>query len=86
LAYRDGLATSSFTINGSAGHAFTGLSYLPSRNVTFNSVSNLTSENITMVFNQLILDTINWKFAAGAKTIASVSSSSSGPSTLYLVK
>ena len=64
-----GLSTSSFSINGSAGHAFTGLIYLPSRNVTFNSVSTVTSESITMVFNQLILDTINWTFTSGAKTI-----------------
>lgn len=65
-----GLSTSSFSINGSAGHAFTGLIYLPSRNVTFNSVSTVSSESITMVFNQLILDTINWTFTSGAKTIA----------------
>lgn len=64
-----GLSTSSFTINGSAGHAFTGLIYLPSRNVTFNSISTVSSESITMVFNQLILDTINWTFTSGAKTI-----------------
>ena len=72
-----GLSTSSFSINGSAGHTFTGLIYLPSRNVTFNSVSNVTSESITMVFNQMILDQINWKFTAGAKVIPSAGSATS---------
>ena len=64
-----GLSKSSFSVNGSAGHTFAGLIYLPSRNVTFNSVSSVTSENITMVFNQMILDTINWSFATSPKTI-----------------
>ncbi len=68
-----GLAQSSFTINGSAGHKFSGLVYLPSRNVTFNSMSTVNSESLTMVFNQLILDTDNWSIAPGAKSIASAS-------------
>lgn len=76
-----GLSTSSFTINGSAGHTFTGLIYLPSRNVTFNSISTVSSESITMVFNQLILDTINWSFKSGAKTIPGAGSSSSSGTT-----
>ena len=37
--------------------------------MTFNSISTVSSESITMVFNQLILDTINWTFTSGAKTI-----------------
>ncbi len=69
-----GLSTSSFSINGSAGHVFTGLIYLPSRNVTFNSVSSVSSESITMVFNQMILDTINWKFSSSAKVIPAANS------------
>ena len=76
-----GLSTSSFTINGGAGHTFTGLIYLPSRNVTFNSVSTVSSESITMVFNQLILDTINWTFTSGAKTIPATGSSGSAGGT-----
>lgn len=59
---RQGLNKSSFTINGSAGHRFEGLFYLPSRNITFNSVSTVQSEKITMVFNTLILDHIDWQF------------------------
>ena len=69
-----GLSTSSFSINGSAGHTFTGLIYLPSRNVTFNSVSTVSSESITLVFNQMILDQINWKFSSSAKAIPAAGS------------
>ena len=76
-----GLSKSSFSINGSAGHTFTGLIYLPSRNVTFNSVSTVSSENITIVVNQIILDQINWSFASSAMTIAAASSSSSSSSS-----
>lgn len=57
-----GLPRSAFTINGSAGHTFKGLIYLPSRDITFNSVSSITSESISMVFGTLILDHIDWKF------------------------
>ncbi len=69
-----GLGISSFTINGSAGHTLTGLIYLPSRNITFNSMSNVSSESVTMVFNQLILDTINWSFATSSKSISAAGS------------
>ena len=65
----DGLSKSQFSINGSAGHKFEGLIYLPSRNVTFNSMSSVSSEAITMVFNQLILNSANWMIAPGKKSI-----------------
>jgi Flp pilus assembly protein TadG len=76
-----GLSKSSFSINGSAGHTFTGLIYLPSRNITFNSVSTVSSENITIVVNQIILDQINWSFASSAMPISAAASSSSGSSS-----
>ena len=62
LFERPGLARSAFTINGSAGHTFQGLMYLPSRDVTFNYVSSISSESIAMVFNTLILNQIDWRF------------------------
>ena len=80
-----GLSISSFSINGSAGHSFTGLIYLPSRNVTFNSVSTVSSESITMVFNQLILDTINWTFASGAMSIPAAGSSGTTATAVRLL-
>jgi Flp pilus assembly protein TadG len=69
----DGLSTSSFALNGSAEHKLTGLVYLPSRNVTFNSASRITSTALTLVVHQVIWDQINWTLAPGAKSIASVS-------------
>jgi len=76
-----GLSKSSFSINGSAGHSFTGLIYLPSRNITFNSVSTVSSENITIVVNQIILDQINWTFTGSNKTINGTSTTSTAGST-----
>jgi Flp pilus assembly protein TadG len=63
-----GLSSSSFTINGASGQNLTGLIYLPSRNVTFNSGPTVNSEGVAMVFNQLILDSNSpntWKIAPG---------------------
>ncbi len=77
-----GLARSSFSIDGSAGHALSGLIYLPSRNVTFNSVSNVTSESLTMVFNQLILDNVNWSFSSSAWKIPGSVSAAGGVARL----
>lgn len=64
-----GLAKSAYTINGSNGHQLNGLIYQPSRNLTFNSQSNLTAENFTLVVNTLILDTLTWNFATSPKQI-----------------
>ena len=62
-----GMASGSpITINGSAGDSFSGLFYLPSRDVTINSVSNMTTNKVTMVFSSLILDQINWAIDQGA--------------------
>jgi Flp pilus assembly protein TadG len=61
-----GLSNTNLPINGSSGDSFTGLIYLPSRNVTINSVSNVTTNNVTMVFSTLTLDATNWSIAAGS--------------------
>jgi Flp pilus assembly protein TadG len=64
-----GLPISGFTINGQAGHNLQGLIYLPSRNITFNSMSNVTSDAITIVVNSVILDTLNWNLTSSAYVI-----------------
>jgi len=64
-----GLPNSSFTINGQAGHSLQGLIYLPSRNITFNSMSNVTAEALTIVVNSVILDTLNWNIKSSAYVI-----------------
>jgi Flp pilus assembly protein TadG len=73
-----GLLQSSFTINGQAGHSFQGLIYLPSRNITFNSMSNVTSDALTLVVNSVILDTLNWTFKSSAYSIGGASASNGG--------
>jgi hypothetical protein len=62
----NGLGTEQLAIDGSSGSSFTGLIYLPSREVTINSVSNMTTNKVTMVFSSLILDQINWAIDQGA--------------------
>lgn len=61
-----GLGNTNLPINGTSGDSFTGLIYLPSRDVTINSVSNMTTSNVSMVFSSLILNATNWSIAAGA--------------------
>jgi Flp pilus assembly protein TadG len=61
-----GLSNTNLPINGSSGDSFTGLFYLPSRDVTINSVSNMTTNSVTMVFSTLILNATNWAIASGA--------------------
>lgn len=74
---KPGLARSAFTINGSAGHAFSGLIYLPSRDITFNAVSSVTAENITIVLNSVILDGCNWRLNSSPRTIAAAGAAAS---------
>lgn len=64
-----GLPNSSIVFNGGAGHQYKGLIYLPSRNATFNGVSSITAESITLVFNTIILDNLNWHFGTSARAI-----------------
>jgi Flp pilus assembly protein TadG len=61
-----GLSVTQLPINGSSGDSYTGLIYLPSREVTINSVSNMTTNSVTMVFSTLILNSTNWSIAVGA--------------------
>lgn len=65
----NGLPKTPMVFNGSAGHRFKGLFYLPSRNATFNQASTIASESITLVFNTIILDTLDWKFHSAGRSI-----------------
>jgi Flp pilus assembly protein TadG len=67
-----GLSNSNLPINGSSGDSFSGLFYLPSRDVTINSVSNVTANNVTMVFSTLILNSTNWSIAPGTLAMSRV--------------
>jgi len=56
----DGLANSPFVFDDSVSESMTGLIYLPSRNITFNSTSNETTPNVTVVANTAIFNNLNW--------------------------
>ncbi|QLH73220.1 TadE/TadG family type IV pilus assembly protein [Rhodopseudomonas palustris] len=56
----DGLNRTNLPINGTAGSSWTGMMYLPSRDVTINSVSNVVADSVTMVFATLTLNATNW--------------------------
>jgi len=73
-----GLGNTQLAINGTSGSSFTGLLYLPSRDVTINSVSNVSSNSITMVFSTLILDATNWTIAPGALSMSVASGTATG--------
>ncbi|TIN21270.1 MAG: hypothetical protein E5Y31_21680 [Mesorhizobium sp.] len=60
-----GLPNTNLPINGTSGSTIQGLLYLPSRDVTINSVSNVNADKTTMVFSSLILNTLNWAVAPG---------------------
>jgi len=57
---KDGLSDSNFVFNDRVSETLSGLIYLPSRNITFNSTSNMTTPQITLIANSAIFDTLNW--------------------------
>jgi Flp pilus assembly protein TadG len=67
----DGLSTSSFAIDGSSSaHLLQGLIYLPSRNITFNSTANVTTDDMTLVAHQVIFDTLTWSIAPSSNSLS----------------
>lgn len=50
---------SQYIFNGSNGETLEGIIYLPNRNVTYNSTTNVTAK-ISMVVNQMIMNSANW--------------------------
>lgn len=68
---KQGLAISPFVLDDSRNMKLAGLVYLPSRDVTFNSGSQLTSKSISLVINTLILNNTNWKLTPSDPRIAS---------------
>jgi Flp pilus assembly protein TadG len=75
---------SGIPIDGSAKYTWSGLIYLPNRTVTFNAMSSVSSDALTIIVNRLILNSNNstpWYLASGAMTIGSASYSTSTTST-----
>ena len=80
-----GLAKSSFSMNATAGATMTGLIYLPSRGLTLNSGASVKSNNLTMVLDTLMVNTVNWTLDSSAKSIAA-SGSTSAAAGVYLLR
>jgi Flp pilus assembly protein TadG len=49
-----------YVFNGSKGETLEGVIYLPNRNVTYNSTTNVTAK-ISMVVNQMIINSAKWR-------------------------
>ncbi len=71
------LSQSSFTVNATNGATISGLIWLPSRNLTLNAGASASSNNLTMVLNTLIMNTVNWTVASSDKVITSAGTSTS---------
>jgi hypothetical protein len=83
LMYEPSGVTTSYATIDSSTLNMTGLIYLPSRKLTANSTSNLTSTGLTMVLSTLTLNTTNWTMAPSA---ASKALSSGTTTSAYLSK
>ena len=57
-----------FVFNGSTGEQLSGLIYLPNRDVTYNSTTNIQANKMTLVVNTLIVNSANWKFEGAGGT------------------
>ena len=57
------------------GETLEGIIYLPNRNVTYNSTTNVTAK-IAMVVNQIIFNSANWQIEPYDGSASSASSSS----------
>ncbi|WP_439573824.1 pilus assembly protein TadG-related protein [Phreatobacter sp.] len=64
-----GTNRSSFVFNSSVSETISGLIDLPNRNVTYNATSNIVGSKVTMVFNTLILNQLDWKLAPGTSPL-----------------
>jgi hypothetical protein len=81
----DGLSLSPLVFDDSVSESLSGLIYLPSRNITFNSTSNVSSPTVTVVANTAIFDAVNWSLSPSSTwtiTRSTGSSSSSSPPKL----
>lgn len=60
-----------YIFNGSNSEHLEGVIYLPNRDVTYNSTTNITANRTVMVFNTLIMNSANWDFAGVSAGMAS---------------
>ncbi|MGD0721501.1 MAG: TadE/TadG family type IV pilus assembly protein [Roseiarcus sp.] len=63
----DGLTPSPFIMNNSVAETLSGFFYLPSRNITWNSVSTVTSPQLSVIANTMTLNTMNWTLTGSTR-------------------
>lgn len=61
----DGLSSSNWVWDASVSETLSGLVYLPSRNLIWNSPSSVVSHQLTMIANTAIFDAMNWRLTGG---------------------
>ena len=75
--------TPSLIFDDSIAESFSGLIYLPLRNITFNSTSNETTPSIAVVALSATFDVLNWSLTPNPNwPIGSPSSSGGSTATL----
>ncbi len=74
----NGLGRSPFVLDDSRGFNVSGLIYLPSRDVTFNSGSQLTNKSLTLVTYTLILNGTLWNLSSATPDIPITTTTTSG--------
>jgi len=77
----DGLSVSQFVFDDSVSESLSGLIYLPSRQLTFNSTSNVSSPTVTVIADSAIFDTMNWNLSPSAQWPVS-----NGSATVHLTQ
>lgn len=63
------LSKSPLVFNSTNDSLIEGLMYLPSRNVTFNSSSNITAHKVMLIYNTMILNAAGWVFSGSDKAV-----------------
>lgn len=53
-----------YVFNGSVNEHLEGIIYLPNRDVTYNSTTNVSDSKVNMVVNTMIVNSANWAFDA----------------------
>ena len=83
---KSGLALSQFVFNDSVSESLNGLIYLPSRNVTFNSTSSVSSQQMTLVADTAIFNSVNWNLSASARNIPGTGGGGSSSASAHLTQ
>ena len=81
---KESLSESQFIFNDSLSESLTGLMYLPSRDITFNSTSNVTAPAMTVIANSAIFNKLNWNLSPSSTWTIPHTTTSGGASEIVL--